>query len=110
MTETFTAGLKEANPATKPDIADFAKETDFENKLNNINKKVNSIKQNMQILKTNSLIKQKQFHKCQKNDMTFCLVECILQALFAPMLNPVTLDNNKKVTNLVSTTISSEKN
>ena len=47
MTETFTAGLKEANPATKPDIADFAKETDCENKLNNINKKVNSIKQNM---------------------------------------------------------------
>ena len=40
--ENFTAGLKQANLATKVDIADFVKETDFDNKIKNINKKVTS--------------------------------------------------------------------
>ena len=36
----FAARLKEAKLATKNDIADFVKMTDFENKLKNFNKKV----------------------------------------------------------------------
>ena len=32
----FTARLKQANLASKNDIADFIKNTDFDNKLNNV--------------------------------------------------------------------------
>ena len=38
--ENFTATLKQAILATEVDIADFVKETDFDNKLKNLNKKV----------------------------------------------------------------------
>ena len=36
--------MKQANLATKPDIADFVKETDFNNKLKKLNKKITSNK------------------------------------------------------------------
>ena len=36
--ETFAAWLKQPNLATKADIADFVKDTDFENKLKSLNK------------------------------------------------------------------------
>ena len=42
--ENFTARLKQANLATKGDIADFVKKTDFDDKLKKINKKVISNK------------------------------------------------------------------
>ena len=38
--ETLTARLKQANLATKGDIVDFIKKTDFEHKLKSLNKKV----------------------------------------------------------------------
>ena len=38
-TESFTARLKQANLATKGDIADFVKKTDFDDKPKNLNKK-----------------------------------------------------------------------
>ena len=42
--ENFTARLKEANLAIKSYISDFVKETDFDDKLKNLNKKVASNK------------------------------------------------------------------
>ena len=42
--ENFTARLKQANVATKADIADFLKRKDFVDKLKNINKRVTSNK------------------------------------------------------------------
>ena len=42
--ENFTARLKEANLAIKNYISDFVKETDFDDKLKNLNKKVASNK------------------------------------------------------------------
>ena len=36
--ETFAAWLKQSNLATKADIADFVKDTDFDNKLKSLNK------------------------------------------------------------------------
>ena len=40
--ENFTASLAEANLGSKNDIANFVKETDFDNKLNNLNENVTS--------------------------------------------------------------------
>ena len=42
--ENFTARLKQANVATKADIADFLKRKDFVDKLKKINKRVTSNK------------------------------------------------------------------
>ena len=42
--ETFEARLKQANLATKAETADFAKKTDFDNKLKSLNKKITSNK------------------------------------------------------------------
>ena len=42
--ENFTPRLKQANVATKDDIADFVKKTDFDDKLQKLNKKVTSNK------------------------------------------------------------------
>ena len=42
--DTLAARLAQASLATKADIGDFVKETDFDNKLNNLNKKVTSNK------------------------------------------------------------------
>ena len=44
MAENVTARIKLANLAIKADIADFVAETDFGNKLKNVNKKVTSNK------------------------------------------------------------------
>ena len=38
MAENFTARLKQANLATKGDIADFVKKTNFNDKIKNLNK------------------------------------------------------------------------
>ena len=42
--DNFAARLAQAKLATKADIADFVKEADFDNKLENLNKKVTSNK------------------------------------------------------------------
>ena len=42
--DTLAARLAQASLATKADIGDFVKETDFDNKLDNLNKKVTSNK------------------------------------------------------------------
>ena len=38
--DNFTARLAQANLASKDDIANFVKKTDFDNELKNLNKKV----------------------------------------------------------------------
>ena len=40
--DNFTARLAQANPASKNDIADFVKKTDFDEELKKINKKATS--------------------------------------------------------------------
>ena len=42
--ETFAARLKQANLASKSDIFNFVNKTDFDNKLLNFNKRINSNK------------------------------------------------------------------
>ena len=42
MTENFAARLKQANLASKSDIANFVNKLDFDNKLWGFNKKINS--------------------------------------------------------------------
>ena len=44
MSQNFAASLAQANLASKNDIANFAKKTDFDGKLKNWNKKVTSNK------------------------------------------------------------------
>ena len=53
MADNFAARLTQPKLATKDDIADFVKETDFDKKLNNLNNKISSNKQNMYFLKMN---------------------------------------------------------
>ena len=45
--ENFAARLKQANLASKNDIADFIKQTDFDKKLRNMSKKLIQINQDM---------------------------------------------------------------
>ena len=45
--ENFAARLAQTNLGSKNDIADFKKNTDFGNKLKNLNKMLFQIKQNM---------------------------------------------------------------
>ena len=47
MRENFAAKLKQAKLATKDDIADFAKKTNFDEKLKKITKELLEIKRNM---------------------------------------------------------------
>ena len=51
MAETFANKLKQTNLASKNNINDFVKKTDFDNKLKNISKRVTSNKKNIQRLK-----------------------------------------------------------
>ena len=53
--ENVIAILKQANLATKAHIADFVKETGFNNKLNNLNKNVTSNKTKHSLLKNEKL-------------------------------------------------------
>ena len=62
--ENFTARLKQANVATKADIADFLKRKDFVDKLKKINKRVTSNK-SKHLLVENELKKLKD--NCKKN-------------------------------------------
>ena len=47
MAETFANELKQTNLASKNNITDFVKNTDFDNKLKNISKGVTSNKKNI---------------------------------------------------------------
>ena len=49
----FTARLAQANLASKSNITNFVKKTDFDDKLNNLNKNFTTNKQNMCLLKKN---------------------------------------------------------
>ena len=51
--ENFTARLAQANLASKSNITNFVKKTDFDDKLNNLNKNFTTNKQNMCLLKKN---------------------------------------------------------
>ena len=50
--ENFAARLKQANLATKGNIADFVKKADFDDKLKHLNKKVTSNKSKHLLVKT----------------------------------------------------------
>ena len=55
--ENFTARLKQANLATKAEIADFVKKTDFDDELKNINKITSN--------KTKHVLVENEFKKLQ---------------------------------------------
>ena len=109
--------LVQANLATKVNIADFVKETDFDNKLKNINKKVtpNKTKHVEAEKKLNDLTK-KVAHISEKG-YDFLLGRIFFTGdngyqnflVFAPIHNSLTLDNNKKFTNWILTRTISEK-
>ena len=71
--ENFAARLKQANIATKADFDDFVENTDFDNKLKDLNENLTSnktkhvgAKQKLTHL-TNKIIQKQQ----QKNDLVF---------------------------------------
>ena len=75
-------------------------------KLKNINKKITSSKTKHSKAEKEITNLLKEFNKYQEKGMIFCQLYCILQAMmnisfFRPMLNLLTMDNNKKVIKLV---------
>ena len=59
--EIFAARLKQANLASKSDIANLVNKTDFDNKLKNLNKNITSSK-------TKSVLDENEFKKLQTLD------------------------------------------
>ena len=51
--ENFTSRLAQANLASKNDIVNFVKQTDFDDKLKTLNKKLIEIKQSKYLFKMN---------------------------------------------------------
>ena len=107
-TDNFAARLEHANLASKNDIADF------DDKLKSLNKKLLQIKQKPEKKITDSTNKVAQI---SKKGYDFLLGRMYFRSndgyqnilVFAPMLNSLILDSNKKVTNQISTIISTEK-
>ena len=121
--ENFTARLKQANLASKGDITDFAKKTDFDDKLKNLNKKVTSNK-SKHLLVENELKKlQDKIEKLQTYDPSlfigqsyFLMIECnftqhfkcfILNALLHHTIKR--LGNTEKIVSCKSKGLSAEK-
>ena len=69
--ENFATRLAQANLASKSDIANFVKKTDFDDKLKNLNKKVTSSK-------TRHLLVENEFKKLQLLIQVFLLVKVML--------------------------------
>ena len=67
--------------ATKNNIADFVKETDFDCKLKNINEKFTSNKTKRVDVEKKLTGLTKELHNYRKKGMLSCLVECILQPM-----------------------------
>ena len=66
--ENFTARLYQANLASKNDIADLVKKTDFDNKLKNLNKKVT-------LNKTKCVLDENELKKLQRFDPSLFTVQ-----------------------------------
>ena len=67
ISENFTTKLAQANLANKSYIANFVKNTDFQGKLNNLNKILLQIKQSTYLLKMNLM---KKIKVISANDLT----------------------------------------
>ena len=69
--ENFAVRLKQANLATKTDTDDFVKKANFDDKLKNLDKKVQIKQHHAEVEKkiTNSTNK---LQKYQKKDLIFC--------------------------------------
>ena len=70
ISENFTTKLAQANLANKSYIANFVKNTDFQGKLNNLNKILLQIKQSTYLLKMNLMNYQKKIKVIAANDLT----------------------------------------
>ena len=70
ISENFTTKLAQANLANKSYIANFVKNTDFQGKLNNLNKILLQIKQSTYLLKMNLMNYQKKIKVISANDLT----------------------------------------
>ena len=80
--ENFTARLKQANVATKADIADFLKKKDFVDKLKKVNKRVTSNK-SKHLLVENELKKLQD--NCKKNYKHMIQVFLLVKTTFSMM-------------------------
>ena len=104
--ENFIARLKQAKLATKGNIANFVKETDFDEKLKNINKV--TLNKSKHVLAENELNDLSEKVKLSTSGCNFLFgriyftrndgYQNFLVFFLSAMLNSLTLDNNKKVT------------
>ena len=108
--ENFAASLAEANLASKSGMADFEIKTNFHDKLKHLSKKVTSNKtKHVEIEKKITDLTNKVAQISEKGyDFLLGRVENFL--VFALMLSSLILDSSEKVTNWMSTRISTEKN
>ena len=107
--EHLTARVNQANLATKSDIDDFVENTDFDNKLENLNKKVTSNKSEHVEAEKKKLtgIRKKVAHVSEKG--FFLLGRMYFTGddgyhhflVFKSVLSSLTLDNTKKAINCI---------
>ena len=108
-TENFVARLGKANLATKSDLYDLLKETDFDNKLNNISKIVIWNKKNYVETEKKLIDLTKKVAQISEKIYDFFLGRMYSTGIdgyqnflvCAPILSSLTLDNNEKVTNWI---------
>ena len=77
----FTARLAQTNLASKDDIANFVKKTDFDDKLKTLNKNVTSNKTNHVLVENELNELSEKLNYYQQKIIVFYLAECILQAM-----------------------------
>ena len=117
MPENFSARLKPVNLATKVDIGNFVEKIDFDDKLKNINKKITSNKAKHIDAKKKLTDLKNKVAQISKKGYNFLLGRIHFTGgdsyqnfiVFASMLSSLILDSNKKVSNWISTGISSGK-
>ena len=115
--ECLAERLEQANLASKNDITDFVKKTKFDDKLKNVNKTItsNKIKHVKPKKKLNDLAENVKIISTKGHN--FLLARMYILGnngyqnflVFVPVLNSLTLDNSKKVTDWISIGVSLEK-
>ena len=101
--DNFAARFAQVKLATKNDIAAFAKETDFDNEMKNINKKVTNKAKHVDVEKKLTDLTKKVAQLSEKGydfllgRMYFTANDGYQKLVFAPMLNSLTLDKNKRL-------------
>ena len=116
-TNNLETTLAQANLEAKADTDDLVEETDFDDTLKNLNKKLNSNKtRHAEAVRKLTDITEKSKQMSEKNIWFFVRQDVFFRFRwllnffsFTPIFSSLIMDINKKITNWISTEISSAK-